>query len=53
MSDQTYNEFLPEKGVPTKAWTRGVPLEDAAEKQLRNVAALPDVRRASVRPSAA
>ena len=41
MSDQTYNVILPEKGVPIKAWTRGVPLEDAAEKQLRNVAALP------------
>jgi tRNA-splicing ligase RtcB len=27
--------------VPIKAWTRGVPIEDAAMKQLRNVAALP------------
>jgi len=41
MTDQTYNVILPEKGVPIKAWTRGVPLEDAAEKQLRNVASLP------------
>jgi tRNA-splicing ligase RtcB len=41
MSDQTYNVILPEKGVPIKAWTRGVPLEGAAEKQLRNVASLP------------
>jgi tRNA-splicing ligase RtcB len=40
MTEQTYNVILPEKGVPIKAWTRGVPLEDAAEKQLRNVAAL-------------
>ena len=30
-------------GVPIKAWTRGVPLEDAARKQLENVARLPIV----------
>jgi tRNA-splicing ligase RtcB len=41
MGEQTYNLILPETGVPIKAWTRGVPLESAAEKQLRNVAALP------------
>ena len=43
MGEQTYNLILPQTGVPIKAWTRGVPLEDAAEKQLRNVAALPFV----------
>jgi tRNA-splicing ligase RtcB len=31
-------------GVPIKAWVRGVPLEAAAEQQLRNVASLPCVR---------
>src|SRR5882672_587933 len=30
-------------GVPIKAWTRGVPVEDAARKQLENVAKLPIV----------
>src|SRR5262245_49376493 len=30
-------------GVPIKAWTKGVPLEDAAARQLRNVAKLPFV----------
>src|SRR5262245_38708653 len=30
-------------GVPIKAWTRGVPVEDAAKKQLENVAKLPIV----------
>ena len=30
-------------GVPIKAWTRGVALEDAARKQLENVARLPIV----------
>jgi tRNA-splicing ligase RtcB len=41
MTEQTYNVILPEHGVPIKAWTKGVPLEDAAQKQLLNVAALP------------
>jgi tRNA-splicing ligase RtcB len=41
MSEATYNVLTPEIGVPIKAWTRGVPLEDAARKQLLNVARLP------------
>jgi tRNA-splicing ligase RtcB len=41
MSDKNYNIITPEQGVPIKAWTRGVPLEDAAKKQLLNVAQLP------------
>lgn len=41
MSDNTYNVIAPEKGVPVKAWTKGVPLEDAARKQLLNAAQLP------------
>jgi tRNA-splicing ligase RtcB (3'-phosphate/5'-hydroxy nucleic acid ligase) len=32
-------------GVPIKAWTRGVAIEDAAKKQLENVAKLPIVFR--------
>ena len=28
-------------GKPVKAWTRGVPVEEAALKQLSNVASLP------------
>jgi tRNA-splicing ligase RtcB len=41
MSEPTYNVFAPEKGVPIKAWTRGVQLEDQARQQLLNVAQLP------------
>ena len=41
MSDATYNVIAPENGVPVKAWTKGVPLEDAARKQLLNAAHLP------------
>ena len=41
MSEKTYNVIQPEKGTPIKAWTRGVPVEEAAEKQLLNVAQLP------------
>ncbi|MBZ5721329.1 MAG: RtcB family protein [Acidobacteriia bacterium] len=43
MSESIYNLITPEIGVPIKAWTRGVPLEDAARKQLLNVAQLPFV----------
>jgi tRNA-splicing ligase RtcB len=41
MSEPTYNVIVPEKGVPIKAWTKGVPLEDQARQQLLNVAQLP------------
>src|SRR6267143_1258521 len=41
MTDSTYNVMMPDKGVPIKAWTKGVPLEDAARQQLLNVAQLP------------
>ncbi|ATQ43608.1 RtcB family protein [Caulobacter mirabilis] len=34
-------EVIESPGAPIKAWTRGVPIEDAAMKQLRNVAGLP------------
>jgi len=41
MADAKFNVITPENGVPIKAWTRGVPLEDAARNQLLNVAQLP------------
>jgi tRNA-splicing ligase RtcB len=41
MSETGYNVITPEKGVPIKAWTKGVPLENGARKQLLNVAQLP------------
>jgi tRNA-splicing ligase RtcB len=41
MTDTTYNVIKPENGAPIKAWTKGVPLEDAARQQLLNVAQLP------------
>ena len=39
-----YND-LKTSGAPIKAWTKGVELEEAAERQLRNVAALPFIHR--------
>jgi len=39
--EKDYQVFAPEKGVPIKAWTRGVAIEEAAQKQLLNVAQLP------------
>lgn len=34
-------EIIQSSGVPIKAWTRGVPVEDEAKNQLRNLATLP------------
>jgi tRNA-splicing ligase RtcB len=36
-------EQIETQGVPIKAWTRGLPIEDAALQQLKNVARLPFV----------
>jgi tRNA-splicing ligase RtcB len=41
MLESTYNVIVPEHGVPIKAWTKGVPVEDEARKQLTNAAQLP------------
>lgn len=34
-------EYIETGGVPVKAWTRGVPIEDSARQQIENVAHLP------------
>src|SRR3954451_1094049 len=39
--EQNYNLLTPEHGVPVKAWTKGVALEEEARKQLLNVAQMP------------
>lgn len=38
-------ELLESYGVPIKAWTKGVPVEEAAVKQLQNVALLPFIHK--------
>jgi tRNA-splicing ligase RtcB len=38
-------ETIESAGAPIKAWIKGVPLEDAARAQLRNIAALPFIHR--------
>jgi len=40
-AEKNYNVFTPATGLPIKAWTKGVPLEEQARKQLLNVAQLP------------
>jgi len=45
MSGETYNVIHGGQGVPIKAWTKGVQLEDQAKIQLLNVARLPFVFR--------
>ena len=41
MSERIYQEFQVESGSPVKAWVDGVPLEEEALAQLRNIARLP------------
>jgi tRNA-splicing ligase RtcB (3'-phosphate/5'-hydroxy nucleic acid ligase) len=41
MSQKSYDVIAGESGAPVKAWTRGVPVEAEARKQLLNVAQLP------------
>lgn len=41
MNETNYNVLSGETGVPVKTWTRGVPLEEPARKQLLNAAQLP------------
>src|ERR1700676_234999 len=45
MSGETYNVIHGGQGVPIKAWTKGVQLEDQAKGQLLNVAQFPFVFR--------
>jgi len=45
MTETTYDYQHVEGGVPIKMWTRGVPVEDAAKRQLENAARLPIVFR--------
>ncbi len=42
MTEAKYN-VIETSGVPVKAWTKGVPVEDSARKQLMNAAQLPFV----------
>jgi tRNA-splicing ligase RtcB len=43
--ERSYEVMHVEGGVPVKSWTRGVPFEEEARAQLRNVASLPFVHR--------
>lgn len=40
-----YEVFTQNNGVPIKAWTQGVPFEDAARQQVMNVALLPFIHK--------
>jgi tRNA-splicing ligase RtcB len=43
--ETSYKVIATDSGVPIKAWTVGVPFEEGAERQLRNIAALPFVHK--------
>jgi tRNA-splicing ligase RtcB len=43
--EKTYQVIATDTGVPIKAWTVGVPFEEGAARQLKNLAALPFVHK--------
>ena len=45
MKTQNYDVINEAGAVPIKLWTRGVPLEDEARRQLQNIAKLPFIHR--------
>lgn len=45
MTARNYDIIAGDTGAPIKMWTRGVPVEAAAEQQLRNLAGLPFIYR--------
>lgn len=45
MSEENFEVMEPENGVPVKTWTRGVPFEEEARRQLRNTAQLPFIHK--------
>lgn len=45
MTTHNYDVIQDEGAAPIKLWTRGVPLEDEARKQLQNIARLPFIHR--------
>src|SRR6185503_3345475 len=45
MNDRAYEIMNVEGGVPIKSWTRGVPFEEEAKQQLKNIARLPFIHR--------
>ncbi len=45
MTTEHYDVIHEQGSVPIKHWTRGVPLEDEARKQLQNIAKLPFIHR--------
>ena len=43
--DTRYELITAPQGAPIKAWTLGVPVEEEAKQQLRNIASLPFIYR--------
>ena len=45
MCERSYEVMSDHDGVPIKSWTKGVPFEDEARRQLRNIASLPFIHK--------
>ncbi len=45
MCETSYEVMSDHKGAPIKSWTKGVPFEEQARQQLRNIASLPFIHK--------
>jgi len=45
MSETSYQIMNDHEGAPVKSWTKGVPFEEEARQQLRNIASLPFIHK--------
>ena len=45
MSNTRYEVMHEQGSVPVKSWTKGVPFEEEAKRQLRNIASMPFIHR--------
>ena len=45
MCEKSYEIMSDHKGAPVKSWTKGVPFEDEARQQLKNIASLPFIHK--------
>jgi len=45
MCEKSYEVMGDHAGVPIKSWTLGVPFEEKARQQLRNIASLPFIHK--------
>ena len=45
MCEKSYEVMSDHAGAPIKSWTKGVPFEEEARQQLKNIASLPFINK--------